>query len=163
MIRTNQVFSTTFHLIPPKQEGRWEARPKWPKSCDVTLKEDPWDLSVITISRSSWSVRRKRRGRTRTRRWVASSFELFSSASFILSLAPLVAGWQVLSPKITIIWTHEKAQALLLSLTGPVYHRQLNILFPQGVRILDVWKISFWQRWRPNRKELSCYNQNPVK
>ena len=160
MIRTIQVFSTTFHLIPPKQEGRWEARPKWPKSCDVTLKEDPWDLSVITISRSSWSVRRKR-WRRRTRRWVASSFELFSSASFILSLAPLVAGWQVLSPKITIIWTHEKAQALLLSLTGHVYHRQLNILFPQGVRILDVWKISFWQRW--NSKELFCNFYNPVK
>ena len=160
MIRTIQVFSTTFHLIPPKQEGRWEARPKWPKSCDVTLKEDPWDLSVITISRSSWSVRRKR-WRRRRRRWVASSFELFSSASFILSLAPLVAGWQVLSPKITIIWTHEKAQALLLSLTGPVYHRQLNILFPQGVRILDVWKISFWQRW--NSKELFCNFYNPVK
>ena len=160
MIRTIQVFSTTFHLIPPKQEGRWEARPKWPKSCDVTLKEDPWDLSVITISRSSWSVRRKG-WRRRTRRWVASSFELFSSASFILSLPPLVAGWQVLSPKITIIWTHEKAQALLLSLTGPVYHRQLNILFPQGVRILDVWKISFWQRW--NSKELFCNFYNPVK
>ena len=22
---------------------------KWPKSCDVTLKEDPWDLSVIVL------------------------------------------------------------------------------------------------------------------
>ena len=35
--------------LEPKKEVRWDTMSKWPKSCDVTLKEDPWDLSVIVL------------------------------------------------------------------------------------------------------------------